>query len=187
MKILFVAFMLLINKLLVAQSLEQKINFQIDKIIATTTGKAKFIAASYGKGQIYIIRRTYDSVYVTSYIASAGDTVYDVNSVLIGDNSFFINTIDSLYDHAKELNEYRAYSKNIVTSRHFLLAFYKEKSLQVFYSYLATSEDLRKINRILERLDIYMITPNSGPSRGIRALTIENWGELLKYLKDFNH
>ena len=186
-KIQSIVFLMLINKLLLAQAIESKVNFQIDKIVTTATASTEYVASFYSKDEIYIICRTKDSLYVTSYLPTAGDKVYDVNTVLIGKDTLFLNTIDSLYHNAKEAYEYRLYSKNAVTSRNILLTFNKDNSIGVFYKDLATSKDLDKISRIINRLDLYMIRPLSGPSRGIKALKIENWDELLGYLMAFNY
>jgi hypothetical protein len=178
---------MLIHMSMSAQSVESEVNFQIDEIVSTTLKYAEYVFCFHSKHDVYIICRTNDSLYVTSYFATASDKIHNAYSIILGQDTSFTNSIDALYSNVNQTRRYRLYSKTMVGAQNFLLAFKKDNEIQIFYQNLGVPKDLEAVDSILLKIDTYVIVPYNGSNKNLRALEIGNWGEMMKYFKTFNY
>jgi hypothetical protein len=183
-RIYCILFFLLIKVVSFSQSIKENISFQIDKIASSALGNKEFVVSAYLYNQIYIIKQTEDSLLVTSYSTMADNTIGRVYSVSVNDDTLLAKTVDSLFSDIKQNHNYQSYSKEILTGGNFFLTFYEKNKLQVFYDKKATPVQLTKVNYIVNSLVTYSIIPYSGHNRRLKHLHIQNWNELLKYLRN---
>jgi hypothetical protein len=179
---------LLIQKVLFAQSLEKSRSFQVDKILSSTIGKNEFVVSvsltySSGGQHIYIIKQTKDSLLVTEYGKTVDNKIEGVVSISANDDTSFVKKVSMLYDDIKQNHSYQSYSKEILSDGYFFLTYYEENKLQIFNNKGASKNQLAMIDDIFYRLEGLSITPFGGVNPRRKYLKIENWDELLKYLK----
>ncbi|WP_207631711.1 hypothetical protein, partial [Niastella yeongjuensis] len=130
-----------------------------------------------------LVKRAKDSLFVTTYLATMDNSVGGVFSISVNFDTSFTKTVDMLYSDIKQCHSYRPYSKEILTGDDFFVTFYASNKLQIFGRKKASQDQLAKVNFIVKQLNIYALIPYSGYGKRLKYLKIENWNELLKYLK----
>jgi hypothetical protein len=178
-----ILFFLLIKNLSFSQPVEQIIGSQFYKIASSAMKDKEFIIGAYSGSQMFIVKRTKDSLFVTKYLPSAYEKVGGVVSISVNDDTLLEKTIDTLCNDVKQNHNYQSYSKEIVSDGSFFLTFYANNKLQIFDRKSASPYQLTKVNYIVHRLDVYGIISFDGHDERKRSLKIGNLNELLKFIK----
>jgi hypothetical protein len=146
-------------------------------------GSKEFMVGAYRGNEVFILRRTKDSLFATSYLTTIDRKIGDVFLIFVNRDTAFTKTVDTLYSDIKQNHSYQQYSKGVLTGDDFSLMFYVKDKVQIFNRKKASQDQLMKANFIASRLRIYSIMPSSGLNNRKKYLNIKNWNELLKYLK----
>ena len=181
-------FFLLIMNVLFSQSVEDNRGFQFDKIVTQRMGSDEFlisIGLSYNPSsqRVYILKRTKDSFFVTSYGGRVNNYIGDVYSLFVNDDTLFTKTFDTLYGDIKQSHSYKPYSKETLNGGYFFLTFYENDKLQIYGNNGASQNQLAKIEFVINRLNRLSIAPFSGFNRRIKYIDVQNFNDLLMYLK----
>lgn len=170
-----------------SQSIEDNRGFQFHKVISQMGEGEILISAglSYNPSseRVYILKRTKDSFCATGYASTVNNDIGDVYSLLVNNDTLFIKTVDTLYGDIKQGHNYKQYSKEILKGGYFFLTFYANNKLQIFGNSEASKSQLAKIDLIIKRLNSYSVIPFSGRNNHMKYLHIQNWNDLLNYLK----
>jgi hypothetical protein len=171
-----------------SQSIEERRAFQFDKVVSQMTGGGEFlisIGLSYNPSsqRVYILKRTKDSFFVASYGGRVNNYIGDVYFLSVNDDTLFTKTVDTIYSDIKQNHSYKAYSKGILNGGYFFLTFYENSKLQIFANYGASQNLLTKVEFVINRLNGLSVAPFSGYNRRIKYLHVQNFNDLLKYLK----
>lgn len=179
-----VLFFLLIKNLSFSQSIEQTIGTQFDEISLSAIQKKEFVICTYLLYQVYVVKRTQDSLLVVNYGTGTDNKIGGVCSISVNDDTLLAKTVDMLYSDIKQNHSCKPYSKKILIDDVFFLTFYENNKLQIFNRKNGSQDQLKKVKFIFNRLNLYSSRPFSGHNKLLNFLKIENWNELLKYLKD---
>ena len=179
---------LLVINVLFSQTVEENRAFQFDKIISQTMGGKEFmisVGLSYNpRGeQVYILKRVKDSFWVTSYVGAINNDIGDVYSVFVNDDTLFKKTIDSLYSDIQQKHSYTPYSPDALKGGYFFLTFFENDKLQVFGNNEASQSQTKYVDFIIKRLSAHSVSPFGGHNIRKKYLNVQNWNELVNYLK----
>jgi hypothetical protein len=171
-----------------SQSIEDNRSFQFDEIVSQKMESGEFmicVGLSYNPSseQVFILKRTKDSLCVTNYASDVKNHIGDVYSLFVNNYVPFVKTVDTLYDAIKQGHDYKPYTKEMLNGGYFFLTFYENGQLQIFNSSGASQNQLKNIAYIIKCLNGFSASPLGGHNSRKKYLDVQDWSELLKYLK----
>ncbi|AEV99272.1 hypothetical protein A4D02_32240 [Niastella koreensis] len=172
------------KNVLLCQSIEASIDSQFDEIALSKKGNTELIIGAFKGNEVFVVKRTNDSLFATTYLTSVSNEVGGVFSILINEDTLFSKKVDSLYRDIRQNHSYEPYSKGALTGGNFFLTFCVNDKLQIFDRKSASQNQLTKIDFITRRLSIYAIIPVNGYGKHLKPINVKDWNELLKYLKN---